>query len=617
MAITDVSRAIVILNPGSGNATVEGVRAALGRVWGGVGSAYEVHDLAPGEDLTRLVREAVAQGCDLVVAAGGDGTVSTVAEALVGTSARLGIIPLGTTNVLARELGVPLDVEGACRLLAGPHETRAIDAMRVGDFHAFTQIGIGIDALMIRDTTEASKKRFGTLAYVWRAVVGLAGFQPRRFSIAADDKRERPRASQVLLVNCGTLGATRLRWVPGARVDDGRIEVCIIRARTALDYLGLAWDLVRGRHREGRNVRYLHARRVVAVGGDRSIPVQADGEAIGTTPIEVRVVPGALRVVAPSPEQVHALTLMKIVHLSDVHVWAYTWDVRRQLGRRLFRTIELLRGRARLFVLDRLDEVVRRVLSLAPDHVLITGDLTTTALPIEFLEARRRLAPLLADPSRASVLPGNHDRSTWYSSHIRRFELAFGDCMPSLTYPWVRWLDVETAILGLDPTRTRIGPTGRLPTEQLDAARALTADPATRPRRLIVACHYPVAAPPAYEIELSRKRMKNDYQVRAWLEGLGPHVYCCGHVHAAWAFRPASLPDELCLNSGAPLMNDPTARRLPGFLEINLDGDAVEVIHQAWDSTGWKAIPMYSDAAFCARTSQPADPRRQGAAQSA
>src|SRR5207248_2753075 len=98
----------------------------------------------------------------------------------------------------------------------------------------------------------------------------------------------------------------------------------------------------------------------------------------------------------------------------------------------------------------------------------------------------------------------------------------------------LRYLDDETAVLGLDPTRSHLSPKGRLPETQLAMARDLIGDPARRPRRLIIACHYPVAAPPVYEAELAAKRMKNAEQVRDWLKDFGPHLYCCGHVHAAW-----------------------------------------------------------------------------------
>jgi 3',5'-cyclic AMP phosphodiesterase CpdA len=283
---------------------------------------------------------------------------------------------------------------------------------------------------------------------------------------------------------------------------------------------------------------------------------------------------------------------MKIVHLSDIHIWRYTWDPRRLWGVRALGMAELILGRARRFHLGRIQAVVSRVLELKPDHILITGDMTTTALPSEFREASRVLDPLLEEAGRVTVVPGNHDRTTLRSFNTRRFEGTFGAFMPSAVFPWQRWLDDQTAILGLDPTRPHFAPRGALPADQLERARELTADPERRPRRLIVACHYPVTAPVRYQRELLHKRLINDREIIAWLSGIGPHLYCCGHVHAAWAFRPRSLPNQLCLNAGAPLMSDPKGLRYPGFLEIDLDDSSVSVTHQAWVDPLWQSVPM-------------------------
>jgi hypothetical protein len=164
--------------------------------------------------------------------------------------------------------------------------------------------------------------------------------------------------------------------------------------------------------------------------------------------------------------------------------------------------------------------------------------------------------------------------------------------MPALDFPWLRRLDSDTAILGLDSIRPRFSPRGRLPMDQLLAAQAMTSKPDTRPKTLIVACHYPVAAPMRYRRELFRKRLDNERAIRSWLAGIGPHLYCCGHVHAAWAFQPPWLPNQICLNAGAPLMRDPTGLSLPGVLEIQLELDDVTVTHQAWSGLEWKAVPM-------------------------
>ena len=286
---------------------------------------------------------------------------------------------------------------------------------------------------------------------------------------------------------------------------------------------------------------------------------------------------------------------MRIVQLSDIHVWKYTWNPLHLFNKRMVGVVSLLAGRAKRFRLDRLAEVVQRVQSLNPDHLLITGDLTTTALAGEFADALTGLAPLLVDPSKVTVIPGNHDRYTSGSVRTHQFEHYFGRFMPRERFPWIRSLDERTAVLGLDATRSHLSATGRLPESQLAEAVAMTSGPTwekEKPARLIVASHYPIVAPPNYRAELAAKRMKNAGEVSSWLDTLGPHLYCCGHVHAAWAYRPTDWPNHISLNSGAPLMRDPTGLRLPGFLEIVLHDANVSAIHHAWSGEGWETVPM-------------------------
>ena len=227
--------------------------------------------------------------------------MSAVADALVGSETPLGIVPLGTANVLARELGIPVDLEAACALLAGDHAVVTIDAMGVNGRAYFTQVGVGLDALMIRDTATEHKRRFGRFAYLWTAATRLIGFQPRRFRLVVDGQPEQRRASQVLVANSGILGQPPFRWGPDIRPDDGTLDVCVIRARSVWGYARLGWTFVTGRHRADPNVHYATARRevVIATVSPKPIPVQADGEVVGETPVTVRAIPGAVRVVVP------------------------------------------------------------------------------------------------------------------------------------------------------------------------------------------------------------------------------------------------------------------------------------------------------------------------------
>jgi 3',5'-cyclic AMP phosphodiesterase CpdA len=294
---------------------------------------------------------------------------------------------------------------------------------------------------------------------------------------------------------------------------------------------------------------------------------------------------------------------MRIIHLSDIHIWRYVFNPLRLFNKRAVGMADLVLGRARRFRLERLQAVLERVRGLAPDHVLVTGDLTTTALAEEFRLARGALGMLGLDAARMTVIPGNHDRYTTSAMRARQFEEWFGGFAPAGDYPWLREIGPGTAILGLDATRSHLTATGWLPPAQLARARALIADRDEPPRRLIVACHYPVAAPPAYARELELKRLKNAASLSAWLGDLGAHIYCCGHVHAAWAFTPPNLPAQLCLNAGAPLLRDPTGLRPPGFLEILLHHEGVLVTHHAWIGDAWTARPLYQAPTFFAAPS--------------
>ncbi len=296
--LQNTTSVFVVLNPNSGRCSGEEARLLLEKHLSGV---CQIHELSSESSLAECIREAISEGAERIVAVGGDGTVSAVGDILanLGTNVPLGILPLGTANVLAGELGIPSDMEEACRLLTGPHDLVKIDAMRIRDRHYLTQVGVGLDALMIRDTTTEDKKRFGRLAYIWTAFSSLAGFQPRRFTLTLDGTPIKLKASQVLVANSGTLGQKPFRWGLDIRPDDGVLDVCVIRARNLFDILSLGWHVVRGRHKHARNVTYRTIRREVTIASKVPVPVQADGEIVGETPVTVRVAAGVINVLVP------------------------------------------------------------------------------------------------------------------------------------------------------------------------------------------------------------------------------------------------------------------------------------------------------------------------------
>jgi YegS/Rv2252/BmrU family lipid kinase len=300
-AVRRATKVFVVFNPVAGRTDSATVRQTLEQALQAGGQAYDVYETTGSdeEDIGAVVRSALPKGYDLVVAVGGDGTVSATANALVGSAVPLAIVPAGTANVLVREIGVPVTIEAACALLASEFATVQVDAMRVGEQHFLLQIGVGLGSLMIRDTSREAKGRFGRAAYLWTMFRRLVGFQPQRFMLVIDGVRHRLSASEVLLANGGVLGVDPLRWGPDIHPDDGQIDVCVVWAKTLADYSGLLWHAILGQQRRSRGLRYYKASKTISVNAKKPLPVQADGEIIGTTPLQVQVVPHAVQIAVP------------------------------------------------------------------------------------------------------------------------------------------------------------------------------------------------------------------------------------------------------------------------------------------------------------------------------
>lgn len=292
-------RAFVVMNPSAGSHEPDKVRTTLETAFTQGGWQPHFYETHTDDHSVQAIRQAVSEGYDLVVAAGGDGTVAHVAHQLVGSDTALGIIPLGTANILARDLGLPLDIEQATTLLVGDHQVLALDVIGVGDRHFFVHVGIGLDALMIRETSREAKRIWGSLAYLSALLRRLRNFRGRRFRMVVDERELVLRATQVLVANVGTLGVAPLRWGPAIDPADGQLDLCIFKARSFFDYLRLATAILRLHPERSAHAEYRRVHRHVTIEASRPLPIQADGEVIGQTPVEITVKPGALRVIVP------------------------------------------------------------------------------------------------------------------------------------------------------------------------------------------------------------------------------------------------------------------------------------------------------------------------------
>lgn len=292
--------AYIIVNPNAGNFKSDSVLGAVRRHFDASNIAYEIHDASRREELGEAIRGALTRGCTFVVVAGGDGTVSRTAAEIAGSAVPLGIVPMGTGNILARDLQIPLDTEEAIRLLCAPHATRTIDAMRIDGRLYILTVGVGISSLTVRDIRRSDKRRFGLLAYVGTAIRKLFEFQSKHFEVVIDGETHRFDSPEVAVANSRGVVEMVMPRMPDIRIDDGRLDVVVVSARTPLDYPRLVFNILRRRAPQP-NVHFLKAEESVIIRPDRPLPVQADGDVVGTSPVTVQLVPHAVTVIVPLP----------------------------------------------------------------------------------------------------------------------------------------------------------------------------------------------------------------------------------------------------------------------------------------------------------------------------
>ena len=269
-------------------------------------------------DATDQVKQAVAEGCDVVFACGGDGTVHDVLQGLVGTEAALGIIPLGTANSLAHDLGLPLSPAGAARdaLTAKPRRT-AVGRVQYQDFAGqsawryFTvTVGVGVDAHLFYKLNPLAKRRLGMAAYYVKATRLWFTHKMRNFAveILEEGKSRRAEVSQLLAVRITDFGGVLRELAPGASLERDDLRLVLFHTRNRVAYLGYVLRGLFATKWRIRGIELLHSSAVVcrplgASPGSATnsrIFVEADGELLGTLPAEISVIPDALSILVPS-----------------------------------------------------------------------------------------------------------------------------------------------------------------------------------------------------------------------------------------------------------------------------------------------------------------------------
>jgi len=291
-------KALLVANPNAGRIGGEAGSVRLAQRLREAG--LEVHPISAGVigEVADTLRQAIQrepEGHVRVVVAGGDGTIHAALPVLVETGVPLAILPVGSVNVLARELGIPRELDLAIAV-ARDGTPRRVDVGLANGQPFSLMAGIGFDAAVVRSVARPVKRLVGSFSYVASGLRLLASYRPSRFLIFADGRQVETQAWLAVVANAAryTYG---WRLTP-ASIDDGWLDLCLFRDKSAGERIGQVMSVLRGRHSSHPGVEHLRARQF-RFECEPPAPLQLDGDPAGMTPVEVGLLRGALTVLTP------------------------------------------------------------------------------------------------------------------------------------------------------------------------------------------------------------------------------------------------------------------------------------------------------------------------------
>lgn len=285
----------VIANPGAGQP--EPVLSVLNDTLGKAGIDWDVTVTHASGDALVAAREAAEHGYDLIGVYGGDGTIREVATALAQGGPPMAILPGGTGNTLAEELGIPSALADAAALVAsGDFELRPVDMGRSGDDWFIVRLTMGLEVSIVEGATQERKERLGWLAYAMAGLQTMTDPPIARYTIEIDGEAIDAEGIACIIANTASTGVMGLKIAEGVDTSDGMLDVIVIERPALLELAANAAHIVAGQ--EAGSVRHWRGTSIRVA----SQPVQSvviDGEFSGETPVEATLIPGAIKIVVP------------------------------------------------------------------------------------------------------------------------------------------------------------------------------------------------------------------------------------------------------------------------------------------------------------------------------
>ncbi len=291
------SRLMAVFNPYSGGGEFRRDLPRILRALRGLGYQVDERETQGAGDATRLASDAVAGGYDVVCAIGGDGTVNETLNGLAGAEVPLAIVPTGTVNVLAMELGIPFDPPDAVRLLQTGNVSW-IDLGLAGERHFALMAGVGMDAAAVASLNPVMKKAFKEAAF---AVQGFANYLTKEDPLIRVTSAERTVEGYFAVFGNSSNYGGGFGITPLADMRDGLLDVCVLKDKSFLSTIWYWTAALLNAHITHPKVEYFRTEsaEVTTVEDGKEVLVQTDGEVAGSLPLTCRVRPRALRVIVP------------------------------------------------------------------------------------------------------------------------------------------------------------------------------------------------------------------------------------------------------------------------------------------------------------------------------
>lgn len=286
----------VIINPAAGQD--QPILKSLNTAFQEQGLDWEIALTREKGDGRRLAHHAVQSGAELVMVYGGDGTVMECASGMSGSQVPLAILPGGTANVMARELGLPKDLTEAIQLALDPQSrVRRVDMGQIEENTFLLRTGIGFEAEMVDGADRELKDRLGVLAYGLSALQTLADPPLAHYRLRMDGTEVECEGLACIVANSGNLGVEGIALSPLTDISDGMLDVFLITKTDLPSLVSMAVSVVSGRQ-DPPALQHWQVQEVL-VEAEPHQSVQMDGEIIGQTPVRIKVLPEAVGLIVP------------------------------------------------------------------------------------------------------------------------------------------------------------------------------------------------------------------------------------------------------------------------------------------------------------------------------